>query len=145
MRKLAILLFLSLLLAPGIALAHHPTEDILDAEIYEAIDDMVSDTPHADLFIEEDEETITTTVTTDFTSTADSLIQQGMIEAVSQLDGDVTMVIEFDTETEVEDSLIYSLPTNANGKANGKANRKNKSWKDWGGKVTITIIQVKEE
>ena len=41
MRKLAILLFLSLLLAPGIALAHHPTEDILDAEIYEAIDEMV--------------------------------------------------------------------------------------------------------
>lgn len=31
------------------AFAHHPTADIVDPEIYEMIDENVSDSPHADL------------------------------------------------------------------------------------------------
>ena len=40
---------LTSLLASFSAFAHHPAEDIVDEEIYEMIDENVSDTPHADL------------------------------------------------------------------------------------------------
>jgi len=40
---------LSTVLASFSAFAHHPAEDIVDALIYQMIDDNVSDTPHADL------------------------------------------------------------------------------------------------
>jgi hypothetical protein len=40
---------LTSLLASFSAFAHHPAEDIVDEEIYEMIDENVTDTPHADL------------------------------------------------------------------------------------------------
>lgn len=40
---------LTSVLASFSALAHHPAEDIVDPDIYEMIDDNVTDTPHADL------------------------------------------------------------------------------------------------
>jgi hypothetical protein len=40
---------LTSLLASFSAFAHHPAEDIVDEDIYEMIDENVSDTPHADL------------------------------------------------------------------------------------------------
>ena len=40
---------LTSLLASFSAFAHHPAEDIVDEEIYDMIDENVSDTPHADL------------------------------------------------------------------------------------------------
>jgi len=40
---------LASLLASFSAFAHHPAEDIVDADTYEMIDENVADTPHADL------------------------------------------------------------------------------------------------
>ncbi len=37
------------LVAPFAAFAHHPAADIVEADIYEMIDENVSTTPHADL------------------------------------------------------------------------------------------------
>lgn len=41
------------LLGSAAAFAHHPAEDIVDAETYEMIDDNVADTPHADLVFDD--------------------------------------------------------------------------------------------
>ena len=40
---------LTSLLASFSAFAHHPAEDIVDEDIYDMIDENVSDTPHAEL------------------------------------------------------------------------------------------------
>ncbi|MFT5698420.1 MAG: hypothetical protein ACI8ZB_001275 [Desulforhopalus sp.] len=78
--------------------AHHPTEDILDAEIYAVIDEMVSDTPHADLVFDDDmggDDTTTTTITGTLRS-AEELVDDGLITEVSELSGDVYITIEFE-------------------------------------------------
>lgn len=44
---------LTSLLASFSAFAHHPAEDIVDADIYAMIDENVADTPHADLVFDD--------------------------------------------------------------------------------------------
>ncbi len=63
MKKIITTFALCLALAASPVLAHHPAADIVDPEIYEMIDNMVADTPHADLVF--DDEMGTTTITTD--------------------------------------------------------------------------------
>ena len=80
------------------AYAHHPAEDVVDDDIYTNIDDMVSDTPHADLVVADDmvgDDTITTTITGTLRS-AEELVDDGLITEVSNLNGDVYMTIEFE-------------------------------------------------
>ena len=77
--------------------AHHPTEDIVDADIYDIINEMVSDTPHADLVFDDmgGDDTTTTTITGSLRS-AEELVDDGLITEVSDLSGDVYMTIEFE-------------------------------------------------
>jgi hypothetical protein len=49
MKKIFKVFAVSALFASFAAFAHHPAADIVDAEIYEMIDENVADTPHADL------------------------------------------------------------------------------------------------
>ena len=78
--------------------AHHPTADIVDEDIYAIIDEMVSDTPHANLVFDDDmggDDTTTTTITGSLRS-AEELVDDGLITEVSDLSGDVYMTIEFE-------------------------------------------------
>lgn len=109
--------------------AHHPAEDIVDEEIFAFIDSMVADTPHATLDFDEMGNMV---ITTDFVSTAEAMIQQGLLSHISLLDGDVTMTIDFVPDS--TDSLLYSLP-------NGKTSKRHSKWSEWGNRVVITIIQ----
>ena len=109
--------------------AHHPAEDIVDEEIFAFIDSMVADTPHATLDFDEMGNMV---ITTDFVSTAEAMIQQGLLSHISLLDGDVTMTIEFVPDS--TDRLLYSLP-------NGKTSKRNSKWSEWGNRVVITVIQ----
>ncbi len=53
MKSLLKLATIASLLASVPAFAHHPAADIVDPEIYEMIDENVSDTPHADMVFDD--------------------------------------------------------------------------------------------
>jgi hypothetical protein len=53
MKRTCKLTVLIILLGAGIASAHLPAEGIVDDEIYELIDTMVADTPHAEMTLDD--------------------------------------------------------------------------------------------
>ncbi|MDD3813995.1 MAG: hypothetical protein PHZ02_05060 [Desulfocapsaceae bacterium] len=126
MKKSIIFSGFCLVLAASPALAHHPAEDIVDPEIYAMIDEMVADTPHADLVFDDDMGT--TTITTDSVSAAEDLIDDGLLAGLSLLDDDVTVTITFPDEVTAESLSAKSSATN-----------KWNDGKDWGGPVMITV------
>jgi len=80
-------------------MAHHMAEGIVDEEIYEMIDTMVADTPHASLDLTQvaDGGMLTTTLTIE-TSAAkflEDMIADGIMDYFPMLDGDVTVIIEY--------------------------------------------------
>lgn len=116
------------------ALAHHPAEDIVDPEIYAMIDAMVADTPHADLVFDDEMGSRTTTISIDTVSAADDLIQDGLLDGASLLDGTTTITIDFPVEAE---PLLKSLDS----LTGGTASQKSKTWSDWGRPVRVIIQQ----
>lgn len=104
------ILVVALLLAinASFVIAHHPAVDMVDAEIYAMIDDLVSDTPHAELVFDAEmgDGGEITVITTDSVSVADDLIDDGLLVDVSLLDGEGTIRIEF---LEEEESLLLSV------------------------------------
>ena len=96
MNKLLNTLILSATLALPVAFAHHPAADIVDPEIYAMIDSMVDDTPHADLeFTDMGGGATEISVSSRDLRTLENLIDDGVLEYASMLDGDVDVVIEF--------------------------------------------------
>ena len=125
MKKSIVISGLCLALAASPALAHHPAEDIVDEDIYAMIDEMVADTPHADLVF--DEEMGTTTITTDSVSAAEDLMDDGLLADLSLLDvEDLTVTVTFGDDEITTESLSV------------KSSAKN-TWNDWGRPVVITV------
>lgn len=129
MKKSIIISGLCLALAASPAFAHHPAADIVDEDIYAMIDEMVADTPHADLVFDDDMGT--TTITTDSVSAAEDLIDDYLLADLSLLDGDVTVTITFGVEV-----LAESLKTK------GPAATKWEDSQDWGRPVVITVDRL---
>ena len=78
------------------AFAHHPAADIVDEEIYVMIDSMVADTPHADLvFTDMGGGTSEITLTTRTLTSLENMIDDGLLDYASMLDGDVDVGIDF--------------------------------------------------
>jgi hypothetical protein len=97
MKKYVVITGLAALLASAPLFSHHAAEGIIDDEVYAAIDDMVTDTPHATLdFSDMDADTTEVTVSTRSVRDVENLIDDGLLDYAAMLDGDVTMVIEFD-------------------------------------------------
>ena len=88
----------ALLLSSTLLYAHHPAADIVDEEIYERIDSMVADTPHATLTFDAMGGGMTeTTVTADSMRVFEDLIvRDDLLEYVELLDGVVDVSISFD-------------------------------------------------
>lgn len=103
MKKLITFGTLALSLGAAPAFAHHPAADILDEEIYEMIDSMVADTPHATLDFEEMGAGMTeTTITTDSVNDMEDLIDdENVLDYVQSLDGEVSVGIEFNDDGSV--------------------------------------------
>lgn len=80
--------------------AHHPAADIVDEEIYEQIDSMVADTPHATLTFDEMGGGVTeTSITTDSVGELETLIaDEDLLEYVESLDGVVSVSIDFNDD-----------------------------------------------
>ena len=93
----------AMLLASGNLFAHHPAADIVDEEIYEMIDLMVEDTPHAMLTFDEMGGGMTVTnITTDTLSDFEKLVaQEDLLEYVEQLDGTVDVSLSFNDDRSV--------------------------------------------
>lgn len=88
---------LALVLATSQAFAHHGSDGMVDDDIYTMIDDMVADTPHATLdFNDTGNDTTEMTVSTRSVRDVENLIDDGLLEYASMLDGEVSLIIEFD-------------------------------------------------
>ena len=88
------------------AFAHHPAEGIVDAEVYEMIDGMVADTPHAgidfdDVMVVEDTEISVTTIDSRTIVSLDKMLDDGLLTYVGMLDGDVSVTIDFNDDRSV--------------------------------------------
>ncbi len=138
MKQLIIILTVCFLLTPVLGFAHHPAADMVDAEIYALIEEMVSETPHADLEFISMGSVDMTIITTDTVSAAEDLIDEGLIADISLLDGDVSVSIEFLPEPEV-DAMDFRFPSIDQDKS--KKSDKKMKWSEWGGPVKITITQ----
>lgn len=94
------------LLTATSAFAHHPAADIVDEEIYVMIDSMVADTPHADLVFTDmgDGMTDITLTTRDLTS-LENMIDDGLLDYVSMLDGELGVGIDFNDNGSVTMSI----------------------------------------
>lgn len=94
---------LAMLLAGTSAHAHHPAADIVDEEVYEMIDLMVEDTPHATMTLDEMGGGMTeTTVTADSLSDFETLVEdENLLEYVEQLDGVVDVSLSFNDDSSV--------------------------------------------
>ena len=104
MRKYLRLIFLTMFVgSTGVAYAHHPAADIVDEEIYEQIDSMVADTPHATLTFDEMGGGMTeTTITTDSLREFEDLItNDDLLEYVELLDGVVDVSLSFNDDSSV--------------------------------------------
>ena len=92
--------------------AHHPTEDLLDGEIYERIDEMVSDTPHADMTFDDmgDGEDGATEIVIETRSVRELeiLVDDGLFNDAAMLDGEVIMEIIIDENGGVETTINQS-------------------------------------
>lgn len=96
MRKLLKIATLATMLAAPAAFAHHPAADVVDPDIYAMIDSMVADTPHADMVFTDMGGGMTeiTVISRDL-RTLENLIDDGVLEYASMLDGDVDVAIDF--------------------------------------------------
>jgi hypothetical protein len=84
------------------AFAHHPAADIVDEEIYVMIDSMVADTPHADLVFTDMGGGMTEiTLTTRTLTSLETMIDDGLLDYASMLEGDVDVGIDFNSNGSV--------------------------------------------
>ena len=53
MKKVILIFAIAITFCGTYVFAHHPAEDTVDQEIWDMIDENVSDSPHADLFLDD--------------------------------------------------------------------------------------------
>jgi len=133
MKKVVLGAAIFLMINAGIVIAHHPAVDMVDSEIYAMIDSMVADTPHADMTFDDMGDEAVSVITVDSVSETDALIDDGLLDDLSLLDGEVTITIQFPEE---EESLLLSVD-----EINQSTN-KDMKWSPWGRKVEITIHHI---
>ncbi|MGD8589648.1 MAG: hypothetical protein PVG22_12545 [Chromatiales bacterium] len=94
MKKFLTTTLLSLAFGCSLVFAHHAAEGIVDDEIYEQIDALLEDTPHADMTLEDLASGSTTMVIEiDDQATYDQLMDDGLDTLINDLVGDTTVII----------------------------------------------------
>lgn len=127
MKKMVITFVLGLVLAAGPVLAHHPAENIVDAEVYAMINEMVLDTPHATMVFNENMGQMDQTIiTVPSVSDAEDMIDDYLLAVLSLLE-DVTITITFGEYVELE----------ASGNSDQSDNWTERDY--WGRQVIITV------
>jgi hypothetical protein len=109
LRILAILAIVALGAYPVIA--HHPAADIVDEEIYEMIDAMVADTPHADMVFDDMGGGMTEIEIAGRVTDLEMIIEDGLLSYVALLDGDVSLTIDFTSNRAASMTIIQDEST----------------------------------
>ena len=96
-------IILAMLVGSTSAYAHHPAADIVDEEIYEQIDLLLSETPHATLtFDEMGGGMIEMTITADSLREFENMItNDDLLEYIELLDGVVNVSLNFNDDGSV--------------------------------------------
>ena len=101
MKKLLTAALVSTAMAAFPVLGHHAAEGMVDEEVYEMIDTLLTDTPHAEMTIDDIAvgmtDVTTTTITTNSVTSMENMIDDGLLDYAAMLDGDVEVVITFDS------------------------------------------------
>lgn len=103
MKNLQYIAAILILMFSTAVIAHHPAEGIVDDDVYSMIDDMVAETPHADLTFDymddgDDMDDVTATITTQTIVPLEKLLDDGLLTYIGMLDGDVTVTIYFNED-----------------------------------------------
>ena len=98
MRNLVRAAVLSMALATVPVMAHHAAADIVDADVYAMIDSLVADTPHADMTIDDLVSQMETAIRVPSVGMMERMIDDGLLDYASMLDGEVTVAIGFNPD-----------------------------------------------
>jgi hypothetical protein len=88
---------LSVALATAPVMAHHAAADMVDEDVYEMIDDLVSDV-HAEMTIDDLAYQTMMTIDTQSVRSMENMIDDGLLDYASMLDGEVAVEIEFNPD-----------------------------------------------
>ncbi len=102
MKKLLQAMLFSAVITAAPAFAHHAAEGVVDEEVYAMIDDLLADSAHAEMTIDD---LANMEITTRSVSQMENLIDDGLLDYAAMLDATVT--ITFDTDG----SVIMSIST----------------------------------
>lgn len=104
MKKSVSLVAVSIVLAvAGLAVAHHAAQGIVDEEIYVMIDELVADTPHGLMDLQDLGQGMTEIEITNLSvNYIERIIDDGLLTYASMLDGDVTVQITFGDPRDVQ-------------------------------------------
>ena len=101
MQKLLTAALVSTAMAALPAFGHHAAQGMVDDEVYEMIDTLLMDTPHAEMTVDDIAigmtDVTTTTITTNSVVSMENMIDDGLLDYAAMLDGDVQVVITFDS------------------------------------------------
>jgi hypothetical protein len=96
MRKLVTVAGLVCVMAVGVAYGHHAAEGIVDAEVWDMIDALVADTPHATMTLDDlGGGMMELTIRTPTVRSMENMIDDGLLTYLAMLDGQVTLTLEF--------------------------------------------------
>ena len=100
-RRYSLITLIALVIAFPV-MGHHAAQGIVDEEIYIMIDEMVADTPHGAMTLEDLGGGMTEIVIRDSTlQSIENLIDDGLLTYASMLDGEVDVSIVFENSRAV--------------------------------------------
>lgn len=108
MRNKLMIVMATALLAALPVVAHHMAEGMVDEEIYDMIDDIVSGTPHGDFDINEIGEGMMQIDIVSRVQDMDDLVAADMFDYVNMLDGEVVMTIAFTDGQRLEITIVQT-------------------------------------
>lgn len=109
MKSLLKIAALSSALMASAGFAHHAAEGIVDADVWDMIDALVADTPHAELTLDDLGGGMTETIIEAPTVTQmERMMDDGLLSYLSMLDGDLDIQMAFNDDGSATLSAIQS-------------------------------------
>ncbi len=102
MKKFLQAAVVSLAVASFPSFGHHAADGMVDDEVYAMIDSLLMDTPHADMTLDDLGAGMTElTITTSTVTSMENMIDDGLLDYASMLDGNVEIGISFADDGDV--------------------------------------------
>jgi hypothetical protein len=105
MQKLLTAALVSTAMAAFPVFGHHAADGIADDEVYEMIDTLLMDTPHAEMTVDDIavgmNDVTTTTITVQAIPQLENMVDDGILDYAAMLDGEVDVNISFNSDGSV--------------------------------------------